>query len=150
MSEVSEFLSEMGQHTYDPRSADTPLRPDDLPDGLYVAKLTAINPRKIEKLNGWVWDWTVVIKSGPDHVGRAMTYGTLLTSDYAKNRLGMELEKLGLRAATFSDLLSLAMETLPGQTLELKKSQSVAKSTGKVYHNIDAQSVVGGDPSLPF
>jgi hypothetical protein len=149
MSEVSDFLSEMGQHNYDPQAADTPLRPEDLADGVYVAKLTAINPRKIEKLNGWVWDWTVVIQSGPGHVGRAMTYGTLLTSDYARNRLGLELERLGLRAADFPGLLRVAMDSLPKQILELKKSQTVNKM-GKTYHNIEAQSIVGGDPSLPF
>lgn len=149
MSEVSDFLSEMGQHTYDPKAADTPLRPEDLEDGIYVAKLTAINPRKIEKLNGWCWDWTVVIQSGPGHIGRAMTYGTLLTSEYARNRLGLELERLGLKAESFPNLLQLAMEVLPKQTLELKKSQTTSKM-GKTYHNIEAQSVVGGDASLPF
>jgi len=149
MSDYSDFLNEMGQHKYEPAAADRPLRAEDLEDGIYVARITTIAPRRVESLGGWCWDWTVVIKSGPGHVGRAMTYGTLLTSEYSKNRLGLELERLGLKAESFSALLNLAMEMLPKQTIEFKKSTTVSKQ-GKTYHNIDAQSVVGGDPALPF
>lgn len=134
MSEIQDFLSEMESHQYD--NSDTlPLKAEDLADGEYIVQIKSARPRKVDSLNCWCWDWVMSVHSGPSCAGKSVTYGNLLGTDAAKNRLGMELERVGFTGKDFTDLLNNAIASLPGRWAKVSKKANNAKN-GKVYHNI--------------
>lgn len=142
-ADMDDFFREMGEHEYDPQSAESPLKAEDLPDGNYVGKLLSITPRRVQSMNCWCWDWSVKITSGPEEklAGRVFTYGTLLGSEQAKNRLGYELERLGVAGKSFPEILQNALKILPGNLVGMRKVTSNAKN-GKTYHNVSITHLV--------
>jgi hypothetical protein len=133
-NDIQDFLSEMESHQYD--NSDTlPLKAEDLADGEYIVQIKSARPRKVDSLNCWCWDWVMQIHSGPSCAGKSVTYGNLLGSDAAKNRLGMELERVGFTGKDFTDMLNNAIANLPNRWAKVAKKANNAKN-GKIYHNI--------------
>lgn len=149
MSEVQDFLNEMGVHNYD-RTDSTPMKAEELQDGEYIVKIKSARPRKVESLNCWCFDWVFVIESGPNgkgdsSVGQSVSYGNLLGTDAAKNRLGLELERIGFTGKDFTAILNNAIAALPNRVARIKKMANSARN-GKVYHNIYLQELI--EPKL--
>lgn len=145
MSDVQDFLNEMGVHNYD-RNDAVPIKAEELQDGEYIVKIKSARPRRVDSLNCWCFDWVYQIEAGPNgkndpSVGQNVSYGNLLGTDAAKNRLGVELERIGFTGKDFTAILNNAIASLPNRHARIKKMTNSARN-GKVYHNIYIQELI--------
>ena len=148
MSDFDDFFREMDSHEFDPKSAEPPIKPEELPDGEYVGRVLSIAPRRIKSLDCWCLDWSVKLdtklssgNADPELHGRILGFGNLLLTVQSKTRLAMDMRKLAIEGSTFSEIIKDAMEKLPGNNAVFKKSASMSKA-GKTYHNVEILNIL--------